>query len=551
MVERGRNVDDASAGAGAPDGRIILTYEAPLRLGGLLLEPALRRIARPDGREDVIEPRVMQVLVALTRAEGRILSRDDLLASCWHGMIVGEDSLNRVISRLRRLIDGIGESEFKLETIARVGYRLIPANAGRGTPASDPRDPIPAAGGANAAKPSIAVLPFANLSGDADQDYFADGMVEEIVTALSRIRSIFVVASGSSLSLRAERIDAAEAARRLDVRYLLEGSVRRSGNRVRIAVKLIDTIDRGQIWADRFEDAFDDVFALQDRVALAVAGVIEPQVQQVEMRRAAGASTGSVNSYDLYLRALWLYRNGGEVGLQTALTLLETAIRMDPHYGLALGLAAVCHRDIAQDPRTTDPAHHRQMAVSLADQALRAASDDAEALAFAGAAIGPFEADIQTVIAIFDRALTLNPSSSTAWLSSGMMRLRAGEPDVAAEHLTNSMRLDPLSPLRGRQLFGLGSARFEQGRMADAASLLTESTKLLPMPAAFPLLIAALGHLGQIEEARAALVRFAALDAGEIMPLVSAALNARQRALCRTGLALAGLDSGAGQDQPA
>jgi TolB-like protein/Tfp pilus assembly protein PilF len=522
-------VDDP---AGRRPDPIDLAHAGSLVLGALDIAPALRRVARGDGREEIVEPRVMQVLVVLVRADGGIVSRDDLLAACWHGVVVGEDAINRIIGRVRRLLEGIGEAEHRLETITKVGYRIVPTAA-----AVAPEPPPPAPAAALSAKPSIAVLRFANLSGDPAEDYFADGMVEEIVTALSRLRSILVVAGGSGLTsssvLGGERDPS-----RPGVRYALEGSVRRAAGRVRIAVRLIDIAGQAQIWAERFEDALDDVFALQDRIALAVAGVIEPAVQRAELLRTAARPTEHLGSHDLYLRALALYRAARPEATLRALELLTRATELDPGYGLALALGAICHRDLAVNDWCDDPAAHERLAVDMAERALRAAGDDAEVLAFAGAVLGAFTTDHAAVIALFDRAVALNPGSSTAWLSSGMMRLRAGDPDSAAEHLETSMRLDPLSSLRGRQLLGLGAARFEQGRHREAASLLKESVRLLPIATGRLLLVACLGHLGEIEEARAALDRWASLGEEELQAHVPKLISPRQIELCRQGLAL-------------
>jgi adenylate cyclase len=394
-------------------------------------------------------------------------------------------------------------------------------------------------------KPSIAVLPFVNLSGDPEQDYFADGIVEEITTVLSRVRSIFVVAAGSSLSFKGADVRPQDAAQRLGVRYVLEGSIRKAGAQVRIAVRLIDTTDRSQIWAERFEDGVKDIFALQDRVALAVAGVIEPRVQHVELLRAASRRTGNFSSYDLCLKALSRYRTGERAAIFEALTLLDRASALDPEYAVALGLAAMCHRDIALNGWSDGGVDHRSRGIELANRALRFGSDDAEVLAFAGAVLDRLEPGNPAVATIIDRAVALNPGSATAWLSSGMMRLRNGDAERAAEHLENSMRLDPLSPVRGWQLFGLAAARFELGRFADTASLLEEAAQRLPGPAVYLLLIASYGHLGRGAEAASALARFAALGQGDIQAHLSAAPNPRQRDLCERGLALAGLSTGA------
>jgi adenylate cyclase len=400
------------------------------------------------------------------------------------------------------------------------------------TEATSPASPGPSA------KPSIAVLPFANLSDEAGQDYFADGMVEEIITALARVRAIFVIAAASSLSFKGRTVTPQEAAASLGVRYVLEGSVRKAGGRVRIAVKLIDAVDRVQIWAERFDEDFGDIFALQDKIALAVAGVIEPRVQHAEIQRATARRTDSMGSYELYLRALALYRSPEPGAVFEAITLLENAMSLDPDHGLALALAAVCHRDIALSGEAADAeAEHRRMAIALADQALRAGGDDAEVLAFVGAVLDTLQGDASGALGLFDRAIALNPGSATAWLGSGMMRLRGGDTEAAADHFETSMRLDPLSPLRGRQLLGLGSARFQQERFAEAAALLSEAARLLPSPMAFALLIACHGHLGREREAKGALARFEALGAGPLGELARRGHNPRQTALCEAGLA--------------
>jgi TolB-like protein len=542
----GESANEGEARAGS---RLSLAHAPPLGLGALHIEPSLRRVSRPDGAEQIIEPRVMQVLITLASAGGGIRSRDDLLAACWQGVVVGEDAVNRVISRVRRLLSGLGQGEFELETVPRVGYRLVRAD-GTGflaaSPAAALAGPPPAAPAAPAAPhagPWVAVLPFANLSGDARDDYFADGMVEEIVTALSRLRSLQVTAPGPGMAARGE--SAAEAAARLGVRYALEGSVRRAAGRVRIAVRLIDLTDRGQIWAERFEDDLSDVFALQDRVALAVAAVIEPRVQHSERRRAAARPTADIGAYDLYLRALALYRAGSRESLTEALDLLDRALALDSAYGLACALAAMARRDLVLNLWSADPAADRRLALDLAGRALRAAGDDAEVLAFAAATLGALEADGAGAAALFERALTLNPGSAAAWMSSGMMRLRLGQSDLAAAHLETSLRLDPLSPLRGWQLLGLGAARFEQERWTEAAAALAEAARLLPTGPALVLLAACHARMDQPAEAREILARFAAQDAGGIDEQIGRLWNDAQRALCRA--ALAGLAGGAGQ----
>jgi len=389
-------------------------------------------------------------------------------------------------------------------------------------------------------KPSIAVMPFANLSGDPEQDYFADGMVEEIVNALSRFRSIFVIASGSTLSFKGKNAAPQEVARLLGVRYVLDGSVRRVGSRVRISVKLIDAEGGAQIWGDRFEDTLEDVFALQDRVALAVAGVIEPTVLQAEIRRASARPTDNLSSYDLYLRAIPLLRPFVRAGVLEALDLLNRAITLDPDFGPALALAAFCHRIIIALRWSDDLKDHRRLGIELAHRALKAAGDDAEVLARVAAGVDGLEDDYAAAVALLERALTLNPGCAFAWMISGNVRVHAGETDAAIERLRTALRLDPLGPYQPHMTGSIGRALFQQGRFSEAVPLLKELAQhfATPMPQAF--LAASYGHLAQLSEAQAALARFRALTPETLDRFaVNSLRDPAQRKLFLDGIALA------------
>jgi adenylate cyclase len=361
---------------------------------------------------------------------------------------------------------------------------------------------IPVRGG----KPSIAILPFANLSGDPDQEYFADGMVEEIATALGRFRSIFVVAAGSSLSLKNRGVSPREAARSLGVRYLLDGSVRKAGGRVRIAVRLLEGASGAQVWAERFEDEVEDLFELQDRVALSVAGAIEPAVRESEIRRASQRPTE--DSYDLYLRALPHYRVQTREGNLEALRLLTRAIELDPDYGAALALAGSAWSRSRAFAWSDTPEADRRRAVVLARRALRAAGDDPEVLIRAASVLSQ-DAD-DDVTALFKRALALNPASAIAHITAANYELVFGDPKRAQDHLETSMRLDPMSPLRSVQVGMLGGALFLQGRFVEALGPMRESAQLSPAtPQSHAALAACYGHLGDLPAARAALAELA------------------------------------------
>ena len=282
---------DEIAGSGPPGkspdvaesriGRIELAREATVRLGALGVEPGLRRIANDDGREAILEPRVMQVLVALSRAGGRIVSRDELAASCWHGVVVGEDALNRVIGRLRRVLDVVGGG-LQLETITKVGYRLV--------------EPEPAVKATAPRKPAICVLPFANMSDDPQQAYFSQGICEDIITDLSKVSALSVVARDVAFSFKGDAADAPSLARQLNVSHVLEGSVRKAGGRVRITAQLIEASAGHHVWAERWDRDLTDIFALQDEISQAIVGALKLKLLPEEKRAIDRRGTDNVEA---------------------------------------------------------------------------------------------------------------------------------------------------------------------------------------------------------------------------------------------------------------
>ncbi|HXQ10415.1 MAG TPA: hypothetical protein VN805_05380 [Caulobacteraceae bacterium] len=357
------------------------------------------------------------------------------------------------------------------------------------------------------AKPSIAVMPFANLSGDPEQDYFADGMVVEIAAALSRFKSIFVIASGSTLSFKGKAVSPQEVGRQLGVRYVLEGSVRKAGNRVRIAVQLMDAADGSQTWSNRFEDTLEDVFEVQDKVALSVASVIEPTVQAAEVRRASRRPTENMGSYDLYLRARALRQdNFSRAETLEALDLLNRAIAIDPDFGPALILAAQCHHNLFTNGWSDDSEAGRRQIIALAHRALKVAGDDADVLASVALWLSMHEQGLDTPRNLIDRAMALNPGSSLVWQWSGSL-LTQSNPGLAAEHIETAMRLDPIGSNRAGQVFNMGIVRFLQQRYSEAASLFTEYVQRTDNPVGYAYLAASYGHLGRLDEAKSALAR--------------------------------------------
>ena len=387
-------------------------------------------------------------------------------------------------------------------------------------------------------KPSIAVLPFANMSGDPEQEYFADGMVEEITTALSRIRWLFVIARNSSFTYKGQAIDVKQVGRELGVRYVLEGSVRKAGGRVRITSQLIDALTGTHLWADRFDGSLEDVFELQDNVAITVAGVIEPTLQVAEAARSAQRPATDATAYDLYLRALAAFFPVTREGVITALKCIEQAVAIDPHYAPALAWTAVCHLRLISEGWVEQPEAHRAKAIDLAHQALQAGESDPGVLANAALVLAQFGEDIEVMTGLIDRALTLNPSFARGWFRSGLIRIYAGQHDLAIGHLETSMRLSPRERI-GTPLQWIGMALFFKRQFAEAASKLLLSIQDNPgSPTPYRALVACYAHMGRLGEARATNAKLRSLTS-LLMPTNLPYRRPEDRELLLFGLRLA------------
>jgi len=386
-------------------------------------------------------------------------------------------------------------------------------------------------------KPSIALLAFANLSGDPAQDYFADGMVIEIATALARFPSLFVTASGSGLSYRDSETSRGRIAHELGVRYLLEGSVRKAGERVRIAVRLIEAAEDRQLWAERFDGVLEDVFELQDRVANAVASQIEPTIQQAEIRRASARPTEDLTAYDLYLRALPLLQRYSKETFDEGLELLDRAIARDPDYALALAYAAGFRATRAMLQWSEDAEQDVRTAFALRERALRAAPDDPDVLAQAAMAaiFAGVDRDLAEVSA--ERALARNPGSAFAWMGSGWVHVYGGRAAEALGEFQTALRLDPRSSWRPIILDGTSCALFSLRRFDEAIAACREAGDLLPAmrPLYVPFIASALAHLGRVAEARE-MAKGASID---VLAGWLEALAPGDRELVRAGFALA------------
>ena len=320
-------------------------------------------------------------------------------------------------------------------------------------------------------KPSIAVLPFTNMSGDPEQDYFADGMVEDIITALSHFKALFVIARNSSFTYKGRAVDVKQVGRELGVRYVLEGSVRKAANRVRITGQLVDTATGAHLWAERFDGGLGDIFDLQDQVTESVVGAIAPAVEKAEIERAKRKPTESLDAYALYLRGLArFYQFANRQANDEALRLFNSAIELDPDFASAYGRAASCYVFAKINGWISDTANEIAEVTRLAQRAVELGKDDAIALAASGCALAYVVRDLGVGAALIDRALVLNSNLAEAWFYGGWVKIWLGEPEAAIERFARAMRLSPLDPRVTGMRAGTAHAHFFLGRYDEAAS---------------------------------------------------------------------------------
>jgi adenylate cyclase len=357
-------------------------------------------------------------------------------------------------------------------------------------------------------KPSIAVLPFQNMSGDLEQDYFADGMVEEIITALSRMRWLFVIARNSSFTYKGRAVDVKQVGRELGVRYVVEGSVRKAGNRVRITGQLIDATSAAHLWADRYDGALEDIFDLQDQVTASVVNAIAPKLEKAEIERAKRKRTESLDAYDYYLRGMSSLRQEGKKAISEALRLFKRAIELDPDFATAYGMAASCYVRRKVYGWMSDSAKETFEARHLARLAARLGKDDPVALCWAGHTLAHVVEDLDGGAALIDHALVLDPNLATAWHFSGWVRLYLGNLEVAIDHLTHAMRLSPLDPYLFAMQTGTATAHFVAGRYDEALSWAEKAIRLQSNFLGTIRIFAASSALaGRIEDAQKAMAR--------------------------------------------
>jgi TolB-like protein/tetratricopeptide (TPR) repeat protein len=474
-------------------------------------DPDRRELAR-GAAPVALEPQVFDLLHHLIASRGRVVGKDELIAEVWRGRIVSDSALSTRINAARSALGDDGRAQRLIRTFPRRGVRFVGTvrEEHGDLGAADRPGPAPAAAGA-ADKPSIAVLPFANLGNDPGQDYFADGIALDITTALSRNRGFFVVARNSAFTFKGTAVDVRQAAGDLGVRYLLQGSVRRAGTRMRVGGQLVEAQSGRTLWADHFDGAAADIFEMQDLIVTRVVGAIAPRLEQAEIERARRIATDDLAAYDLYLRGLAAWNRWTPEGNAQALAYFHAAIDKDPDYPTPYGLAASCHFFARANGWRAD--FDETEIARLVDKAAEIGLDDPVALAWAGHVDAVFSGDVARGLSLIDRALELDVNNATAWQRSGWVRGYAGDPEGAIESLKHAIRLDPLDPRAFLTRTAMAFAHFIAGRDAEAAHGAAEALRLKrDWRPALRVALAANGMLGRRDEAAQALRTYLRID---------------------------------------
>lgn len=413
------------------------------------LDIARRELRHDDGLV-AVEPQVFDLLKVLIEARDRVVSRDDLLEMVWHGRIVSEATLSSRLNAARAAVGDTGAEQRLIRTLPRKGVRFVGDVREISDAAPEPPADIPppeAVGWREPRAASIAVLPFVNMSGDPEQDYFADGMAEEIITALSRTSGLFVISRNSSFSYKGEAMDPRQVGQELGVGYVLEGSVRRSGERLRITGQLVDTVSGAYLWSDRFDGLSQDVFELQEQVAERVAAVIEPTLEFAEIGRLRRDPPARLDAYNLLLRAYALLSDFTAAGMGAARDCLSQALALDPNYAPAMAAIAYCRAQCHFQGWTSQDDAARAEAVAFAWRAVELAPNDAQVLWMAAFAIWNMaQTGRDRARELFARSLLINPNSATALTLAGWIETMCGNQHDGREMVLRAQRLNPRDP---------------------------------------------------------------------------------------------------------
>ena len=463
-----------------------------------------RRELRRGDEVLALQPQVFDLIEYLIRQRDRVVSKDDLITAIWGGRVVSESALTSRINAARTAIGDTGEDQRLIRTLPRKGVRFVGAvREDRPTTASPSAAVTPVPRPELPERPSIAVLPFQNMSGDSEQEYFADGMVEEIITGLSRIKWLSVISRNSTFIYKNKPVAIQEVAEKFSARYVLEGSVRKSANRVRITAQLIDAQTGVHLWAEQYDRVLEDVFALQDEITMHVIGAIEPSVRKAEIERVRRQRPNNLNAYDLVLRSLPFLFPQRPQDAAAAIPLLENAVRLQPDYGAAHAFLGWClHTRFAFGEKRDED---RTAAIAHAHAAIAHGSDDATALAVAAYVIAYDENDTATALDLFDRALDLSGSNVFALSMSAMTLAWMGRAEIAIERAERAIRLSPFDPYNFRSRHALAIVCFHKRQYAGAVGAARDAIRHNPkFGIARAVLAAALLRLGRVEEAKAA-----------------------------------------------
>ncbi|HZM46587.1 MAG TPA: tetratricopeptide repeat protein [Burkholderiales bacterium] len=456
-----------------------------------------RRELKRHGELIPLEPQVFDLLVHLVANRDRVVSKDDLIASVWGGRIVSESTLTSRINSLRRAVGDSGERQQLVRTIARKGVRFVGE-----VREQRPPDPGNATALALPDRPSIAVLPFTDMSGGSEPDYFGDGMTEEIITALSRVRWFFVIARHSTFAYRNKGMDAKQIARELGVRYVLAGSVRRADDRIRVSAQLVEGASGNNVWARSYDRALSDIFVVQDEMTQTLVGAIEPELGRAERERARVKARDNLDAWSIYQRGMFhLYRCTRE-DLLEARRLFRQAIAIDPELGPAYsGEAEAYYYEVVYGFAQSNE-ENREKAIGPAHRAVTLDAEDAGAHCTLGR-VRYLRREYPQAISELETALELNPSLALAHYGLGATLVFSGRPAESLSHLKAAIRLSPHDPNMGSFLVRIADAHYFA---ADYEGAVTFALKALGQPnfqwSRYAVLIAALGQLGRLDEAR-------------------------------------------------
>jgi TolB-like protein/Flp pilus assembly protein TadD len=505
--------------------------EETLSFGPFTLEPGSGTLRR-DGKAISIGQRGASLLKALLEAGGEAVTKVDLMEAGWPGLIVEEGNLTVQIAALRKALGG---DQDWITTVPRVGYRLAKAPETSRVEVT--------------AHPSLAVLPFENLAADSGQDWFADGVVEDIITALSRFRSFAVIARNSSFIYKGRAVDVRQVAKELGVRYVLEGSLRRAGDRLRITAQLIDAATGAHLWAQNFDGTVEDVFDFQDRITENVASIVGSEIEAAEIKRSRLERPGSIAVYDIQLRAQ-ATRNftGTEQDNDEALELLTQALKLEPDNALTLAqLAWALSRKDALGRKAT-AAGDRQQSIDLAHRALARGPGDPLVMAYCGYALLHMTTDYDLAMATFQAAAEANPNNLMVVSAAGVGHLHCGDVEEALAFFRRADRLSPRDQLAHVTLTGIAHALMVLGDYAEALAASSRSLAFNPnYPPTYWMLIAASAHLGRLDQARRYVDAYLKLVPEASIARIRAGQPAKDPARLKAildGMRLAGLPEG-------